>query len=146
MVIFWSGELHGESAFGDQPASSMSKFCAGLNSDLVNVSFLDKICDEKDVDPCSSRFNKVSSHQLTSDLYRRLLFCKCLWMVVFESIFGGCIRLGRPAGHHPHASLVRCPCVIMLTLRWTMQQFGQKIEIWNSPKNLYHCLSQQTTS
>ena len=39
MVIKELQELRGESGFGDRPASSVSKFSAGVNSDLENGSF-----------------------------------------------------------------------------------------------------------
>ena len=48
MVIKWS--LGGESAFGDRPASCMSKFSAAVNSDLGNGSFWVQIRDAKHVD------------------------------------------------------------------------------------------------
>ena len=44
----------GESAFGDRPASSMSKYSAAVNSDLGNGSFGVEIRDAKHVDQCSS--------------------------------------------------------------------------------------------
>ena len=39
MVIKRYRELRGESAFGERPASSISKCSAGVNSDLGNGSF-----------------------------------------------------------------------------------------------------------
>ena len=76
MVITWS--LGGESAFGDRPASSMSKVSAAVNSDLGNGSFWVEIRDAMHVDQCSSISTRVWPHQLTSDLKRCLLFQECL--------------------------------------------------------------------
>ena len=52
MVIKWFRELRGESAlnFGDRPATSMSKFSVGMNSDLGNGSFCVEIRDANHVD------------------------------------------------------------------------------------------------
>ena len=100
MVIkrFW--ELRGESAFGDRPASSTSKFSAGVTSGLRNGSFWVEILDVKHVDQCSWRSTPVWSHQMTSDLKRCLLFWKCLQVVVSERSFGASVLNGRPAGLH----------------------------------------------
>ena len=75
-IHLWSS---GVTAFGDRPASSMSKFSASVNSDLW-----------------------VWSYQLTSDL-RDVYFGDmhtCLAMVVSESSFCVWVCLRRPAGLH----------------------------------------------
>ena len=55
-------------AFGDRPASSMSKFSASVNSDLGNGSFWVEIRDAEHVDRCSRKYTRVWSYQLTTDL------------------------------------------------------------------------------
>ena len=55
-------------AFGDRPASSMSKFSASVNSDLGNGSCWLEIRDAEHVDRCSWKYTRVWSYQLTSDL------------------------------------------------------------------------------
>ena len=65
-------EIHlcssGVTAFGDRPASSMSKFSASVKSDLGNGSFWLKIRDAEHADRCSWKCTRVWSYQLTSDL------------------------------------------------------------------------------
>ena len=59
-------------AFGDRPASSMSKFSASVNSDLGNGSFWVEIRDaghvDLQVDRCSWKYTRIWLYQLTSDL------------------------------------------------------------------------------
>ena len=68
----------GESAFGDRPAFSISKFIAAVNSDVGNGYFWFEIRDVKHADQCSSISTRVWSHQMTSDLKICLHFWKCL--------------------------------------------------------------------
>ena len=111
MVIKWS--LGGESAFGDRPASSMSKFCAAVNSDLGNGSFGVEIRDAKHVDRCSSISTRVWSHQLTSDLKRCLPFWKCLqWLCLKKVSVPSFVVGGLRASTATVAALVICWIVI----------------------------------
>ena len=70
-------------AFCDQPVSSMSKFSARVNSDLVNGSFWLEIRDAEHVDRCSSKCTRVSrvNRPLTSQMF---IFQNMLAMVVSE--------------------------------------------------------------
>ena len=89
-IHLWSSWV---TAFGDRPASSMSKFSASVNSHLW-----------------------VWSYQLTSDL-REVYFLDmhtCLAMVVSESSFGVYLCLWTPAGLHRNQR----SCVQRLTLQW----------------------------
>ena len=77
-------------AFGDQPASSMSKFSASVNSDLGNGSFWVKIGDAEHVDRCSSECTRAWTYQLNSEMFT---FFNLLAMVVSESRFGAYVCL-----------------------------------------------------
>ena len=55
-------------AFGDWPASSMSKFIASVNSDLRNGFFMAEIGDAEHVDRCGRKYTRLCSYPLTSDL------------------------------------------------------------------------------
>ena len=121
MVIKWS--LGGESAFGDQPASSMSKFSAAVNSGLGNGSFWIKIHDAMHVDQCSSISTRVWSHLLTSDLTRCLLFWKCLQRsclkeVSVPSFVVGGLRVSTAISDSFTSSLCVCAKKKNDTLHW----------------------------
>ena len=90
MVIKRSRELRGESAaYGDRSASSMSKYSAGVNSEVGNGSLWVKIHDAEHVDQCRWRSTRVWSHQLTSDLNYVYFFGNAR-IVMYESSFGAC--------------------------------------------------------
>ena len=113
-------------AFGDQPTSSMSKFSASVNSDPGNGYFWVEIGEAEHVDRCSWKYTRVWSCQLTSDLKRRLLFWKrlqwsCLKAVSVPTfVLGGlrgstttsAERLLSGVGHRGHyEGLSRCRLV-----------------------------------
>ena len=84
-------------AFGDRPASSMSKFSASMNSDLGNGFFWLKIRDAEHVDWCTWKCTRVWSYQLTSDLRDVYFFFNILAMVVSESSFSAYVCLQQEA-------------------------------------------------
>ena len=71
-------EIHlcssGVTAFGDRPASSLSKFSASVKTDLGNGSFWFEIGDAEHVYRCSWKCRRVWSYQLTFDL-RAVYLC-----------------------------------------------------------------------
>ena len=84
-------------AFGDRPASSMSKFSASVNSDLGNGSYWVEIRDAGHVDRCSWKYTRVWSYQLTSDLRNVYFFgyacnVSCLKAVSVPTIVPGGLR------------------------------------------------------
>ena len=89
-------------AFGDRPASSISKFSASVNSvsDLGNGSFCVEIGDAEPVDRCRWKYTRVWSYQLTIWPQEMFTFWICFAMVVSESSFGAYVCLRRPAGLH----------------------------------------------
>ena len=122
-------------AFSDRPASSMSKFSVSVNSYLGNGSFwVDReIRDAEHVDRCSWKCTQVWSHQLTSDLKRRLLFWKCFSMVVSESSFGAYVCLRRPAGSTATSGLVYSflpKCSRHVTKRKSVTLFQNLSSFW----------------
>ena len=95
-------------AFGDRPASSMSKFSASVNSDPGNGSFCVKIGDAEHVDRCSCLI--YASLIVSTDLWPQetFTFLETLAMVVSESSFGAYVCLTRPAGLHRDVRSCRC--------------------------------------
>ena len=88
-------------AFGDRPASSMSKFSASVNSDLGNGSFWVEIGDAEHIDVVENirEFDRIN-WPLTSEMFTFLDMLTQLAIVVSESSFGAYVCIRRPAGLH----------------------------------------------
>ena len=94
-------------AFGDRPASGMSKFSASVNSDLGNGSFWLEIPHAEHVDRCSwdmREFDRIN-WPLTSEMFT---FLNMLAMVVSEAVSVPTFVLGGLRGSTATSDLVEC--------------------------------------